>query len=167
MLAERYSCAVIEGDLQTDLDAERIRRVGVRAHQINTTCCHLDARMVEGAVETFRESPPEVLFIENIGNLVCPASYDLGESVKVTLFSVVEGADKPKKYPKMFRMSDCVVLNKADLLPYSGVELDELLKNVHDVSPEAAVFTVSARTGEGLKGWVEWLAGRVDRVKGK
>jgi hydrogenase nickel incorporation protein HypB len=167
MLAGRYSCAVIEGDLQTDLDAQRIRRVGVRAHQINTTCCHLDARMVEGAVETFRESPPEVLFIENIGNLVCPASYDLGEAVKVTLFSVVEGADKPKKYPKMFRMSDCVVLNKADLLPYSGVELDELLRNVRDVSPEAAVFTVSARTGEGLAEWVEWLAGRVDQVKGR
>ncbi len=165
ILGERFACAVIEGDLQTDLDAERIRKIGVRAHQINTTCCHLDARMVMGAAETFEESLPEVLFIENIGNLVCPASYDLGEHLKVTLFSVVEGADKPKKYPKMFRMSDCVVLNKADLLPYSGVAIEELLANVRDVSPEAAVFTVSARTGEGLREWVDWLAGSIAGVR--
>jgi hydrogenase nickel incorporation protein HypB len=110
---------------------------------------------------------PEVLFIENIGNLVCPASYDLGEHLKVTLFSVVEGADKPKKYPKMFRMSDCVVLNKADLLPYSGVAHEELLRNVRDVSPEAEVFTVSARTGEGLDEWVAWLTKRIEALKGK
>lgn len=165
MFGAKFRCGVIEGDLQTDLDAQRIRSVGVRAHQINTTCCHLDARMVQGAAETFDESRPEVLFIENIGNLVCPASYDLGEHLKVTLFSVVEGADKPKKYPKMFKMSDCVVLNKADLLPYSGVELAELLGNVKDVSPEAAVFTVSARTGEGLREWVDWLADRIERLK--
>jgi hydrogenase nickel incorporation protein HypB len=165
MFGERFSCAVIEGDLQTDLDAERIRSVGVRAHQINTTCCHLDARMVQGAAETFNDSLPELLFIENIGNLVCPASYDLGEHLKVTLFSVVEGADKPKKYPKMFRMSDCVVLNKADLLPYSGVALEQLLSNVHDVSPEAAVFTLSARKGDGLREWVDWLTARVAKLK--
>ncbi|HNY40814.1 MAG TPA: hydrogenase nickel incorporation protein HypB [Bryobacteraceae bacterium] len=165
MFGERFRCAVIEGDLQTDLDAERIRRVGVRAHQINTTCCHLDARMVQGAAETFIDALPQVLFIENIGNLVCPASYDLGEHLKVTLFSVVEGADKPKKYPKMFRMSDCVVLNKADLLPYSGVALEELLANVHDVSPVAAVFTLSARTGEGLREWVDWLSGKIGEVR--
>jgi hydrogenase nickel incorporation protein HypB len=165
LLGGGLCCAVIEGDLQTDIDAERIRRVGVPAHQINTTCCHLDAKMVQEAVTQFDSGPLDALFIENIGNLVCPASYDLGEHVKVTVFSVVEGADKPKKYPKMFHLSDAVVLNKADLLPYSGVALDELEGNVRDVSPRAAVFALSCRTGEGLEPWVEWLRTRIDEIR--
>jgi hydrogenase nickel incorporation protein HypB len=159
LLAARWRAAVIEGDLRTDLDAERIRRVGVAAHQINTTCCHLDANMVRGAYDQLET--PQVLFIENIGNLVCPASYDLGEHLRVTVFSVVEGADKPKKYPRMFLQSDAVVLNKVDLLPYCDVALDELIGNVRDVSPRSAVFPLSCRTGAGLAEWVEWLGAQI------
>jgi hydrogenase nickel incorporation protein HypB len=108
-----------------------------------------------------------VLFIENIGNLVCPASYDLGEHLRVTVFSVVEGADKPKKYPKMFLQSDAVVLNKVDLIPYCDVALDELEGNVRDVSPRAAVFPLSCRTGEGLDAWVEWLSAQIAARRGE
>jgi hydrogenase nickel incorporation protein HypB len=155
LLARRWRIAVIEGDLKTDLDAQRIRRAGIAAHQVNTSSCHLDANMVRGAFEQLET--PQVLFIENIGNLVCPAAYDLGEHLRVTVFSVAEGADKPKKYPKMFLQSAAVVLNKVDLVPYCDVDLDELTGNVRDVSPRAAVFPLSCRTGAGLEAWIEWL----------
>src|SRR5664279_5913509 len=108
-LQGRFRCGVIEGDLRTDLDAERVRKTGVAAHQINTNSCHLDASMVREAFATAFPQPLDLLFIENIGNLVCPAAYDLGEDWRVTLFSVTEGADKPRKYPKMFHRSHAVV----------------------------------------------------------
>lgn len=166
-LRERCRVAVIEGDLQTALDAERIRSVGVPAHQINTKMCHLDASLVAGAFERFAAAPPELLVIENIGNLVCPASYDLGEHLRVTLFSVAEGADKPKKYPRMFHLSDAVVLNKIDLAPHCDVSVEELMANVRDVSPRARVFPVSCRTGEGLGDWSAWLLERMAAARGK
>jgi hydrogenase nickel incorporation protein HypB len=164
VMESRFRCAVIEGDLQTELDADRIRAVGIPAEQINTTRCHLDAKMIQDALPRFAEQI-DLLVIENIGNLVCPASYDLGEDLRITLFSVVEGADKPKKYPKMFNQSHCVVLNKIDLIPYTNVSLAELERNVSDVSPSAKVFPVSCRTGEGLDEFATWLAGWVDSAR--
>lgn len=162
-LAGRRRCAVIEGDLQTDLDASRIRAVGVAAHQINVNSCHLDARMVGEAARGLEPEAPDLLFIENIGNLVCPAAYDLGEGWRVTVFSAAEGADKPRKYPRMFHQSDAVVLNKIDLAPYCDVSIAELRESVRMVSPRAEIFEVSSRTGEGLEAWVEWVAAREAR----
>lgn len=158
-LQARFRCGVIEGDQRTDLDAERVRKTGVLAHQINTNSCHLDAKMVREAYDAAFPQALDLLLIENIGNLVCPAAYDLGEHWRVTLFSVTEGADKPRKYPKMFHRSHAVVLNKIDLLPYTDVELGELVESVLAVSPEAVVFPLSCRTGEGLDAWIRWLAG--------
>jgi hydrogenase nickel incorporation protein HypB len=160
-ISSLYRASVIEGDLQTSLDADRIHAIGVPAHQVNTKLCHLDASLVRSAYDTFAPGSLDVLFIENIGNLVCPASYDLGEHIRITVFSVPEGADKPKKYPRMFHQSDCVILNKVDLLPFCGVSLDQLMANVRDVSPKAAIFPLSCRTGAGLDPWVAWLIDRI------
>lgn len=157
-LAPSFQIAVIEGDLRTTLDSERIRALGVPAHQITTgTVCHLDARMVAKAIGEFPRDPVQLLFIENVGNLVCPAEFDLGEDLRVMVYSVVEGAEKPKKYPLMFFKSEVALLNKIDLLPYAGVALDELERNVLEVSPRATLFPVSCRTGEGLDAWCDWL----------
>jgi len=150
--------AVIEGDLQTDLDAERIRALGVRSHQITTgTVCHLDARMIARALAEFPVQGLELLIIENVGNLICPASYNLGEDFRVVVASATEGAEKPKKYPVMFNKADLVLLNKADLAALSGVDLAELEKNVREVNPNAKVVTLSCKTGEGLDAWLNWL----------
>ncbi|HTT20011.1 MAG TPA: hydrogenase nickel incorporation protein HypB [Candidatus Sulfotelmatobacter sp.] len=157
-LRDRCHLAVIEGDLQTDLDAQRIRDLGVRSHQITTgTVCHLDARMVARALVEFSLRGVELLVIENVGNLICPASYDLGESLRVVICSVAEGAEKPKKYPVMFHKADVVVLNKTDLAIASRVDLRELEKNVREVNPKATVFALSCTTGEGLNAWFAWL----------
>lgn len=156
-----FRCAVIEGDIQTNIDADRIKAIGIPAHQINTTCCHLDASMIAGAIERFPTAGVDLLIIENVGNMVCPAAYDLGETLRVMLYSVPEGAEKPRKYPRMFYQSHCVVLNKIDLAPYTDVSVDELKSNVLAVSPRASVIPVSARTGEGLDDWVAWLTGKV------
>jgi hydrogenase nickel incorporation protein HypB len=157
-LAARYRFAVIEGDLQTSIDSERILALGVPAHQITTgTVCHLDARMVQKAIAEFPHQRVDVLFIENVGNLVCPAEFNLGEDVRVMVYSVVEGVEKPKKYPLMFHKADVVLLNKIDLIPYAGVELEALRKNVIEVNPRAAIFPISCRTGEGIEAWTQWL----------
>lgn len=149
---------VIEGDLQTDLDAERIRALGSRAHQINTgTMCHLDARMIARALGEFPVHGLDLLVIENVGNLICPASYDLGESLRVVLCSIAEGPEKPKKYPVMFHKADVVLLNKTDLDVATGDDLRELEKNVREVNPRAIVFPLSCRTGNGLDHWIAWL----------
>ena len=161
-LAPRYRLAVIEGDLQTSIDSERILAFGVPAHQITTgTVCHLDARMVQKAIAEFPLERVDVLFIENVGNLVCPAEFNLGEDLRVMVYSVVEGVEKPKKYPLMFYKADAVLLNKIDLIPYAGVELEELRKNVIEVNPRAAIFPISCRTGEGVEGWTQWLTERI------
>jgi len=157
-LVGRFRLAVIEGDLQTDLDAQRIRALGTRSHQITTgTVCHLDARMIARALAEFPVQGLELLVIENVGNLICPASYDLGESLRVVICSVAEGAEKPKKYPLMFHKTDVVLLNKTDLAAASGVDLEELETNVREVNPKATVFPVSCRTGAGLDAWFAWL----------
>ena len=163
-LGGRYRLAVIEGDLQTTIDRDRILALGVASHQITTgSVCHLDARMVARALVEFPVDGVQALFIENVGNLVCPAEYNLGEHLRVMVYSVVEGAEKPKKYPLMFHTSDVVILNKIDLEPYAGVELEELRRNVLEVNPHAAVFPLSCRTGEGLEAWLEWLGNRIEQ----
>jgi hydrogenase nickel incorporation protein HypB len=162
-LRKQFRIAVIEGDLQTDLDAQRIQALGVRAHQITTgTVCHLDARMVARALSAFPVNDLDLLVIENVGNLICPASFDLGESLRVVVCSVAEGPEKPKKYPVMFNKANVVLINKIDLATASGVDVKELAANVQEVSPHAVIFELSSRTGEGLDGWTKWLQHAVE-----
>jgi hydrogenase nickel incorporation protein HypB len=150
--------AVIEGDQQTANDAERIRATGVKALQINTgKGCHLDAHQVGHALGDLKPADHGVLFIENVGNLVCPALFDLGEAAKVVMLSVTEGEDKPIKYPDMFHRASVVLLNKVDLLPYLSFNVEQCLRYLRQVNPEAPVFQVSATTGSGLEGWYGWL----------
>ncbi len=158
--------AVIEGDLYTTLDADRIQAIGVPAYQITTgTCCHLDARMIARAVAEFPLLGIDTLCIENVGNLVCPAEFDLGEDLRVMVYSVVEGAEKPRKYPLMFHQSHAVLLNKVDLLPYAGVSIQELQDNVLAVNPNAVIFPISCRTGQGLADWRDWLMRALDLLR--
>jgi hydrogenase nickel incorporation protein HypB len=150
--------AVIEGDQMTTRDAERIREAGARAVQINTGAgCHLEADMVASAVETLAPARGSLLVIENVGNLVCPAMFDLGERMKVAVFSTPEGEDKPLKYPHMFRAAELVVINKIDLAPHVGFDEARCRANIAEVNPGARVLTLSARTGEGIEGWLAFL----------
>jgi hydrogenase nickel incorporation protein HypB len=149
---------VIEGDQETSHDAERIRAAGAAAIQINTgTGCHLDAAMVEGGMRRLEPKPGSLLFIENVGNLVCPALFDLGERAKVVIASVTEGEDKPLKYPHMFRASRLVLLNKVDLLPYISFDVERFLHHARQVNSRLEVILVSAQTGTGLDRWYSWV----------
>jgi hydrogenase nickel incorporation protein HypB len=151
--------SVVEGDQETLLDAERIRRAGARAVQVNTGAgCHLDASMVARALHTLAPEDGSVVFIENVGNLVCPALFDLGERRRVVVISVTEGDDKPLKYPHMFAAADLVVVNKTDLLPYVDFDLDRLTADARSLRPGVEVLPLSARTGENLDAWFAWLA---------
>ena len=146
---------VIEGDQQTSRDADRIRETGASAVQINTgKGCHLDAHMVGHAVEQLGPADDSVLFIENVGNLVCPAGFDLGEAHKVVVLSVTEGEDKPLKYPDMFAAADLALINKTDLLPHVDFDMDDVIANARRVNPNLAV---SARSGDGLGDWIAWI----------
>ncbi len=157
-LRERHACAVIEGDQQTTNDAERIRATGVPAIQVNTgKGCHLDAQMVHEAAQRLELKPRSLLFIENVGNLVCPAGFDLGERHKVAVLSVTEGEDKPLKYPHMFAAARLMVLNKIDLLPYLKFDLAACIDNARKVNPTIEVITLSATSGEGMDQWQSWL----------
>jgi hydrogenase nickel incorporation protein HypB len=157
-LAGRYRLCVIEGDQQTSADADRIRAAGAPALQINTgKGCHLDAHMVGHAVEHLAPADGGLVFIENVGNLVCPAAFDLGEAHKVVIFSVTEGEDKPLKYPDMFAASDLVLINKIDLLPHLDFDLGLAIANARKVNPTIKVLKVSARTGEGFAAWLAWI----------
>lgn len=157
-LKERLSCAVIEGDQQTTNDAERIRATGVPAIQVNTgKGCHLDAQMIHDAVHRLELENNSVLFIENVGNLVCPAGFDLGEKHKVALLSVTEGEDKPLKYPHMFAASDIMLINKIDLLPYLSFDIEACIANARKVNPNIKVIQVSATSGKGMDAWLGWL----------
>ncbi len=152
------SLAVIEGDQQTENDADRIRATGARAVQVNTgKGCHLDGHMVGHAMEHLDLDPGAMLFIENVGNLVCPAAFDLGEDGKVAILSVTEGEDKPLKYPDMFTAARLAILNKIDLAPHCDVDLDLYEANLRRVNPGIEILRVSARTGEGMEAWVNWL----------
>ena len=149
---------VIEGDQETANDAERIRATGVPAVQINTgRGCHLDAHMVGHALDGLAMPDGGVVFIENVGNLVCPAAFDLGEAFKVVILSVTEGDDKPLKYPDMFAASDLVILSKTDLLPYVDFDADRAVERAHRVNPDLAVLRLSARSGEGMDEWRDWI----------
>lgn len=154
--------AVIDGDQQTDLDAEKIRATGVQAIQINTGMgCHLDGQMVGHAMLDLRiptgALDDGVLFIENIGNLVCPAAYDLGEACKVVLLSVTEGEDKPLKYPDMFAASKLMIVTKMDLLPHVNFDVERCISYARRVNPKIEVLRVSSTTGEGMAAWLDWI----------
>nr|WP_282960487.1 hydrogenase nickel incorporation protein HypB [Aeromonas popoffii] len=158
-LADKRPCAVIEGDQQTSADADRIRATGVPAVQINTgKGCHLDAKMVHDACHQLPANEGGILFIENVGNLVCPASFDLGEKYKVAILSVTEGEEKPLKYPDMFAAAHLMVINKIDLLPYVSFDVARCIENAKRVNPYIQVIQVSATTGEGMDAWLNWLA---------
>ena len=157
-LKGRLPVSVIEGDQQTSNDAERIRAAGAPAFQINTgKGCHLDAHMVGHAIESLDPQPNSALFIENVGNLVCPAGFDLGEAHKVVVLSVTEGEDKPLKYPDMFVAADLLLLNKSDLLPYLEFDVGLCLANALRINPGLQTLVVSAKTGEGLAAFIAWI----------
>jgi hydrogenase nickel incorporation protein HypB len=159
-LKSEFDISVIEGDQQTANDAERIRATGVRALQINTgKGCHLDGHMVGHALETLRPEEGSLLFIENVGNLVCPAAFDLGEAHKVAILSVTEGEDKPLKYPDMFHAADLMLLNKIDLLPYLEFDVEACVASARRINPRIKVLQVSATTGAGMEEWYRWIRG--------
>jgi len=150
--------AVIEGDVQTDLDAQRIARYGVPVVQIVTLGgCHLEANLIQDALKSLDLNGVEMLFIENVGNLVCPASYDLGEATKVVILSTTEGDDKPLKYPAMFLNSSVLIVNKIDLVPYVNCDLNVLKNNALKINPALKIFEVSCFTGAGIPEWCRWL----------
>ncbi len=160
-LPEGIRPAVIEGDLASRIDTETVLACGIPAVQINTGGnCHLDAPMVRAALPQLPLADIDLLFIENVGNLVCPAEWDLGAGAAVVIASVPEGHDKPYKYPGMFAVADAVVLNKADLLTYFEFDLDTFRRGLAMVNPDAPLFVVSCRTGDGVAEWVRWLVGK-------
>jgi hydrogenase nickel incorporation protein HypB len=161
-LAGRLAISVIEGDQETALDARRIQAAGSRVVQINTGVgCHLDAEMVAHGLRGLDPPSGSIVVIENVGNLVCPALFDLGEEAKVVLASVTEGADKPLKYPHMFRQADLVLLNKTDLLPYVDFDIKQYMTDLRMAAPDALLLQISATTGDGIEGWYDWLRRRL------
>jgi hydrogenase nickel incorporation protein HypB len=161
-LAGKISIAVIEGDQETALDADRIQAAGSPVVQINTGAgCHLDAEMVGKGLRSLDPPAGSIVVIENVGNLVCPALFDLGETARVVLASVTEGADKPLKYPQMFRQADLVLLNKTDLLPYVDFDVRQYCADLRRAAPAAMLLQLSATTGEGVQGWYDWLRRRI------
>lgn len=162
------SITVIEGDQQTSLDADRIRATGASAIQINTgSGCHLDASMVGQAAKDVGLEHGSILFIENVGNLVCPAAFDLGETHKVVILSVTEGDDKPLKYPDAFAASDLMILSKIDLLPHVDFDVDRCVGHARSINPKIDVLTLSSRTGEGMRGWSGWIDQSSERLADK
>jgi len=157
-LGGELQLAVLEGDQATRLDSERIRAAGAPVVQLNTgTGCHLEADMVASGLDELRPAFGSVVLIENVGNLVCPAMFDLGERAKVAILSVTEGEDKPLKYPHMFAAASLMILNKIDLLPHVDFSVERALAHAREVNPAIEMLTLSARTGEGLEGWYDWL----------
>ncbi len=162
--------AVIEGDMTTELDAERLRRYGVPVIAINTgRSCHLDSKMVAGGIHQLEQlyNPAEfdLLLVENVGNLVCPAEFEVGEHGKVALLSVTEGEDKPLKYPIMFQEADCLLITKMDLAPYLDIDVNRIVANVRQMNPHITTIPVSAKTGEGLDAWFNWVRAQVAAPK--
>ncbi|MDV6265601.1 hydrogenase nickel incorporation protein HypB [Rhodococcus globerulus] len=161
-LRGRFPVAVIEGDQETALDAERIRSTGSPVVQVNTGAgCHLDAEMIDRAINVNRPLDDSLLLIENVGNLVCPALFDLGEEGKVVLISTPEGADKPMKYPHIFAVADLVIVNKIDLLPYVEFDVEACIRQAKSLNPAVRVVVLSATTGEGLSQWYDWIDSRM------
>ncbi|MDR2957685.1 MAG: hydrogenase nickel incorporation protein HypB [Coriobacteriales bacterium] len=166
-LRSQLRLAVIEGDVASDVDAQRIKQAGLTAVQINTGgACHLEAMMIARALDALSLSEIDFLIVENVGNLVCPTEFDLGEHARVVILSVPEGHDKPQKYPGIFASADAIVVNKIDTLPLFDFDMAVFKETVKAMNPTAPVFTVSARTGEGMDDWCEWLANQVADVVG-
>lgn len=165
-LGQQIKMAVIEGDLYTDQDAQRIEQKGVQVVQINTEgTCHLDASMIDKAYRSLELQDLDLIFIENVGNLVCPAEFDLGEDFKVVVISTAEGNDKVTKYPLIFHEARAVLVNKIDLLPYTDFDLDRLAGDLEKINPGAISFRISGRTGVGIEEWNQWLMGEVRKKK--
>lgn len=164
-LKHRVRIGVIEGDIASNVDAQKVHKAGIPVVQINTAGgCHLDANMLENALDNLPLDEIDLLFIENVGNLVCPAEFSLGEHKKVMLLSVPEGDDKPLKYPLMFSLVDVVLVNKTDLSPYLDFQMDTFKKTVSGMNQKARLFPISCKTGEGLGQWFDWL---LNELKGR
>ncbi len=165
-LAAKYKVGVIEGDLYTSRDAERLEKFNIPIVQINTEGgCHLDARMVRGAINELNIDNVDVLFIENVGNLVCPSSFDLGEHKRILVYSITEGEDKPKKYSTMFSTADVVIINKVDLSKACKINIDQVENEIRSINKKALILKVSALEPNSLREWLLWLEGEIERVK--
>lgn len=165
-LAGKLNMAVLVGDPETERDAIRMREVGINALQIVTGgMCHIEAQMVLQALDHINLTGVDLLFIENVGNLVCPAAFDLGEDLRVTVLACTEGDDKPKKYPRMFLTSELMVVSKADLLPYVPFSVEAVTKDARDVNPDIEVMTISSLKGDGMQEWCNWLMKKVQEKK--
>ena len=163
-LKDQITIGVIEGDIKTDTDAQKIRAAGAEAVQIETQgACHLSAEQVYNALKALDAEKKDVIIIENVGNLVCPSAFDLGESARVILLSVPEGDDKPIKYPGTFAEADVVLINKIDLMDYIDFNLERVLGDIRVINPDVPIFQVSATTGEGMDQWYDWLIDRKNR----
>lgn len=161
-LKDRIKIAVIEGDVQTDLDAQRINMLEVSVTQIVTNGgCHLEAGLVRDALNSLNLNDIQLLIIENVGNLVCPAGYDLGEDTKVVVLSTTEGDDKPLKYPAMFRNASVLIINKIDLLPYVNCSVEKIRNNALSINPQLKIFETSCTTGEGIGDWCKWIESNI------
>ena len=159
---DSLTAAVIEGDIAGKVDSERIAETGVAAIQINTGgSCHLEAKQVNHALRRLDLEGVDLVIVENVGNLVCPAEFKLGEDLKVMILSVAEGHDKPLKYPLMFSESDVLIVNKIDLIPHTDFDIEELEETVLKMNPSVVIFRISCRTGEGVQEWTSWLEGRI------
>jgi hydrogenase nickel incorporation protein HypB len=164
-LRDEYEIAVIEGDIASDVDAQKIKAQGTSAVQINTGgACHLEAAMLKRAVDVLDLDKLDLIVIENVGNLVCPTDFDLGENAKVMILSVPEGDDKPLKYPGVFQVSQAVILNKVDKLPVFNFDVDLFKDHVRDLNPAAPVFEISATSGEGVDAWAAWLKNQIENA---
>ena len=165
-LGKEFKMAVIEGDLQTDNDARRVAATGVQAVQIDTEGgCHLDSNLILNALDNLDLTGVDILFIENVGNLVCPTEFDLGEDAKVGILSVTEGDDKPEKYPLLFNLAKAMVLNKTDLLPYVQFDVEKASRHARALNKDLPIFQVSATMGDGLEAWYGWLREAVKAKK--
>jgi len=166
LLKDKYRIGVIEGDLETERDAQRVREKGAYAYQITTgQTCHLDAFMVHKGLHHLPLEDLDIVFVENVGNLVCPASFDVGTHLNVVLLSVPEGDDKPAKYPVMFEKADLLLITKVDLLPYFDFDVERCVKEFKEINPKADVILLSVKTGEGLNRWINWLTQKVEEKK--
>lgn len=169
-LSEKLKIAVIEGDMTTELDADRLRQYSVPVIAINTgRSCHLDSKMVAGGIyqleHLYNPSDFDLVLVENVGNLVCPAEFEVGEHYKVALLSVTEGEDKPLKYPIMFQEADCLLITKMDLAPYLEIDISHIEANIYQINPHATIIPVSAKTGEGLENWFDWVGSQLSNCQ--
>lgn len=165
--SEGIRVGVIEGDIETSRDADRLKKFDIPIVQLNTgSACHLDANMIKNALSNLDCSTIDILFIENVGNLVCPAEFKVGEDHKVMLLSVTEGDEKPLKYPLMFRESSAMIINKLDLLPYTNFNMEEAMSNARQINSKLDIFSLSCTTGDGFKAWTDWVSKELERKRG-